>query len=291
MMFIVALYLPWCRYLQELPEVTPQLFADNLKCVSCSPGQLLRAARFTTAYVRLVGQEPAPSKCVFLSTSAAVRKDMRNWLISDGGDRWSVKLDVRDLGGHLDVTYRSWECTLAARVREVLRVVWLVSALPLDYEGKLRILRTKFIPAALHGIEASLLSQSSYLRLRAAFVRACWSSKMRMSHSGTVLSLLDGPEGVDPGFCIVWFRFRLMRRYLAYRPDESARIGRLLDLVREGAPGHGPVHLLVRSAAKIGFKWCSDGFCWDRPGLPRLPFLEGPIQHFKSAIVDAWKIV
>ena len=80
----------------------------------------------------LVGQEPAPSKCVFLSTSAAGRKDMRNWLISDGGDRWSVKLDVRDLGGHLDVTYRSWGCTLAARVREVLRVVCLVSALSLS---------------------------------------------------------------------------------------------------------------------------------------------------------------
>ena len=108
MMFIVALYLPWCRYLHELPEVTPQLYADNLKCVSSCPGQLLRAARFTTAYVRLVGQEPAPSKCIFLSTSAAVRRDMKSWLISDGGDRWSVKLDVRDLGGHLDATYRSW---------------------------------------------------------------------------------------------------------------------------------------------------------------------------------------
>ena len=46
------------------------------------------------------------------------------------------------------------------------------------------------------------------------------------------------------------------------------------------------MHLLVRSAAKIGFKWCSEGF---RPGLPRLPFLEGPVQHFKSAVVDAWK--
>ena len=81
MMFIVALCLPWCRYIQELPEVTPQLFADNLKCVSCNPGQLLRAARFTTAYVRLVGQEPAPSKCVLMSTSAAVRRDMRDWVI------------------------------------------------------------------------------------------------------------------------------------------------------------------------------------------------------------------
>ena len=65
MMFIVALYLPWCRYLAAQVGVQPQLYADNLKCVSRDPGLLLRAARFTTGYVRLVGQEPAPSKCVF----------------------------------------------------------------------------------------------------------------------------------------------------------------------------------------------------------------------------------
>ena len=92
MMFIVALYLPWCRYLQ------PQLYADNLKCVSWDPGVLLRAARFTTGYVRLVGQEPAPSKCVLMSKSGAVRWDMRSWIVTDEGHRWSVKLDVRDLG-------------------------------------------------------------------------------------------------------------------------------------------------------------------------------------------------
>ena len=71
MMFIVALYLPWCRYLaahgrgEEREGVQPQVYADNLKCVSGDPGLLLHAARFTTGYVRLVGQEPAPSKCVF----------------------------------------------------------------------------------------------------------------------------------------------------------------------------------------------------------------------------------
>ena len=59
---------------------------------------------------------------------------------------------------------------------------------------------------------------------------------MNMAQSGTVLCMLDGPEEVDPGFCIVWFRFRLLRRYLAYWPDESARIGRLLELVGGGAP-------------------------------------------------------
>ena len=81
MMFIVALYLPWCRYLSAQVGVEPQLYADNLKCTSRDPALLLHAAWFTTGYVRLVGQEPAPSKCVLLSTSRAVRDDMRNWVL------------------------------------------------------------------------------------------------------------------------------------------------------------------------------------------------------------------
>ena len=96
-MFIVALYLTWCGYLHELSGVTPQLYADNLKCVRSDPWQLLRAAQFTSAYVRLVGQESAPSKCILLSTSVAVC----------GVDRWSVKVDVRDVDDHLDTTYRA----------------------------------------------------------------------------------------------------------------------------------------------------------------------------------------
>ena len=77
MMFIVVLYLPWCRYLCAQAGVQPQLYADNLKCVSRDPDLLLSAARFTTGYVRLVGQEPAPCKCVLLSTSREVRHNMR----------------------------------------------------------------------------------------------------------------------------------------------------------------------------------------------------------------------
>ena len=42
MMSIVALYLPWCRYLAAQEGVQPQLYADNLKCVSRGPGVLLR---------------------------------------------------------------------------------------------------------------------------------------------------------------------------------------------------------------------------------------------------------
>ena len=154
MMFIVALYLPWCRYLAAQVGVQPQLYADNLKCLSRDPELLLHAARFTTQCVRLVGQEPAPSKCVLLSTSREVRKDMRSWVLSHEGDQWSVKFDVRDLGGHLDTTFRGWSSTLAGRVRLVIARLVLIFALPVDFHGRVRIVRSMFIPAALHGIEA-----------------------------------------------------------------------------------------------------------------------------------------
>ena len=137
--------------------------------------------------------------------------------------------------------------------------------------------------------EASLLTQHNFLKLRAALVRACWSSKLTLAHTSTVLGTLDGLGGVDPSACIVWFRFRMLRRYLAYNPRESARIGKPLELVSDRAPGHGPAHLLVRSASEQGFRWCSDGFCWSRPGLPHLPMVEGPYPHYRTAVLDAWR--
>ena len=64
------------------------------------------AARFTDRYIRAVGQEASPGKCVLLSTSKPTRQRMKIWAISAGDRAWAVVLDIRDLGGHLDVTRR-----------------------------------------------------------------------------------------------------------------------------------------------------------------------------------------
>ena len=47
----------------------------------------------------------------------------------------------------------------------------------------------------------------------------------------------------------------MLRRYLALWPSEVGRVCRLLEMAREGCPGHGPVHLLVASACEIGFQF------------------------------------
>ena len=158
-----------------------------------------------------------------MTTSRTVRSNMRRWVVTDEGDPWSVKLDVRDL-----------------------------FALPLDFHGRLRVIRSMFIPGALHGIEASFLAEASLRKVRAAIVRVVWSRRQSLAIAGAVLSLLDGPSGCDPAFCVVWFWFRMLRRYLPHRPGEVFRIYMLLGHAADWCPGHGPAHVLKERFCLVG---------------------------------------
>ena len=53
--------------------------------------------------------------------------------------------------------------------------------------------------------------------------------------------------------------------------------------------GHGPVHLLLISAAELGSAWDGDEKGWVRVSLPPLRMMTGPVQHFRSAILDTWR--
>ena len=61
----------------------------------------------------------------------------------------------------------------------------------------------------------------------------------------------------------------------------------MLDLISRGAQGHGPVHLLLSSAAELGFACDGDERGWVRPSLPLLKMMIGPIQHFTPLF---WKL-
>ena len=171
----------------------------------------------------------------------------------------------------------------------VLARLVLIFALPLDLHGLIRVVRSMFLPAALHGVEASFLAFDSLLKLRSSICRVVWSRRQPLANVGAVLSLLDGPAGCDPSYCVVWFRFRLFRRYLAFWPSQVSRAYCLLEMVGEGCLGHGPLHLLVSSAAENGFQWDPLSLAWSRPGLSLLSNLAGPVQHFRAAILDAWQ--
>ena len=280
MVFIAALYAPWCRHLDSWPDFKPQFYADNLKCSAERPRALFESGLLVNM---------SPGKCVLLSTSKSVRKAMKLWDISGDGGFWKVQLDVRDLGGHLDFTFRARAGTLSHRVGEATVGVASVGALPLGFQVKLGLVRGKYLLAKLHAAEASYVSSSFISAFRAAVVRAVWSSKMPLANAPAIHYLLDGPVGVDPAFHVVQSRFLMMRRYLAYNSVEEPRIFRMLDLISRGAHGHGPVHLLLMSAAELGFAWDGADRGWVRVSHPPLRMMTGPVQHFFSSIWDAWR--
>ena len=140
---------PGVVILISLPDVKPQLYADNLKCSAERPRALFDSARFTAQYVRSVGQDVSPGKCALLSTSKSVRKAMKLWDISGDGGFWKVQLDVRDLGGHQDFTFRAEAGTLSKRVGEATVGVAAVGALPLSFQVKLGLVRGIFLLASM----------------------------------------------------------------------------------------------------------------------------------------------
>ena len=51
------------------------------------------------------------------------------------------------------------------------------------------MVRSMYLPAPLHGIEASLLASDSLSRLRSAICRVVWSRRQPLANVGAVLSL------------------------------------------------------------------------------------------------------
>ena len=102
----------------------------------------------------------------------------------------------------------------------------LVFALPLDFHGRLRVLRSMFLPGALHGIEASFLAGTSMRKLRAAFFGVLWSCRQPFANIGA--------EGV-------WLI--VLGRFLRFVDCWKVLLRVVLVMV-----------LLIQSAAEIGFR-------------------------------------
>ena len=108
---------------------------------------------------------------------------MTAWRNMNEGCFWAVKLDVRDLGGHLDVTFRAVAGTLDSRVKIATTQVPAVGALPLGFQRMLGMVRSKYLLGGLHGCEGAAIPVSALGSFRSAVARAVWSKKLPMTNT------------------------------------------------------------------------------------------------------------
>ena len=62
----------------------------------------------------------------------------------------------------------------------------------------------------------------------------------------------------------------------------------MLDCDADVCTVHGPIHLFVSGALEVGWTWDAGLQSWSRSGLPELYILDGPKQHYQTAVLDAW---
>ena len=103
------------------------------------------------------------------------------WRNKNDGCFWAIKLNVSDLGGHLDVTLRAVAGTLSNRVKITTTQVLAVGALPMGFQHMLGMVRSKYLPGGLHGCEGAAISVSALGSFRSAVARAVWSKKLPMT--------------------------------------------------------------------------------------------------------------
>ena len=104
-----------------------------------------------------LARSPTPSKCVLLSTSRMVRKGMKDWVLSQEKIDGLSSLMSGIWGGSL-----GWSSTFAARVRLVISRLVLIFALPLDFHGRIRVVRSMYLPAALMGLRPLCLLLTAF---------------------------------------------------------------------------------------------------------------------------------
>ena len=260
MVLHVALYVPWCRHLEALPDVGPQLYADNLKCSAGRPGALFVVCSFHSAVMSSLLVRVCPLVNVFfVSTSESVRKAMKLWHISGvvafGRFSWMSGILVViliSLGG-LVLELFPKELVSAIRLGFLPLVLYL-----LGFHVHLGLVRGKYLPAGLHAAEASCVSSSAIGAFRAAIVRAVWSSETASCNSCNCLMGLDLLTDACFSFCL-GSRFRMMRRCLAYCPGEEPRI--FTDV---GSRFLGVLRVMVLSISFLSLL-----LSWGLPGMGR----------------------
>ena len=233
--------LAWYRLTLQA-EAVPRALADDL---SFAADHLNHLAAVTTTmeatgeFVRDMGGTMKHAKCLFFSTEARARKDLKAMKWGPGEERIPAAASFRDLGAHIDTTAKAAALTLSTRCLAAARLLDTARRMPLDYAARAEFLRLKVLPKALYGAEVATPSMEALAKLTAACAsfalpRAAWCRSAAL----TLCCAAGRGSLLWPEARILELRVIAFRRAMAKDPKAAeAMMATLEALVGEEAHG------------------------------------------------------
>jgi hypothetical protein len=153
-------------------NVVPRSLADDLLTHAEGRHCVLRSTKallFTNQYLMQIGAEAGVDKTFAYGSDVDIRKICKLiWYGQCREKTIKVKLQVRDIGGHLDTTRHFHNKTGTDRIEMVIADIRAHANIPSHPHSRYCIVICKYLPAALYAISTSPENVRSVNRLMAA---------------------------------------------------------------------------------------------------------------------------
>eukprot|EP00435_Cladocopium_sp_Y103_P014534 s1534_g3.t1 len=266
-------------HLTVQPQVSPSLvhsYVDNWEITSCDVSVLPEANRVIHAFAASLDITLDTPKTFYWATTGESRKYLRD-------QNCVVKLDAKDLGGHMNFSKRATMYTIRNRIQSCVFLWDWIARSPATIKQKLVALVVVAWPRCLHGISSHVISSEHFTRMRSAAMSALrWA---KHGASSLVQFGLSMNPIQDPEFYAIWHTVMSFRRYAC--PAQACTVLSAMLAQPWVKPRPGPCCALLTRIHQLGWQWACHGFVRDHEGFEWSLF-HTPIQWLRSRLKHAW---
>eukprot|EP00438_Fugacium_kawagutii_P027093 Skav203913 [mRNA] locus=scaffold228:169390:172464:- [translate_table: standard] len=265
------------RWLElRYPKLRLVSYVDNLELLGEDPIEVHEGMTKLGQFIELFDMELDAPKTFFWSNSSGARKELRNL-------GQPLREHARDLGGHMQYVYKKTNVTVKDKC---LSMQWLwkrLSRSRAPKHQKLKVLRQKAWPSALHAISTVTMSSEVFKQMRTPAVEAVYQPKAGanpMIQLSLVCHCMHDPECYAVATTVMQFR--------KYASVETIGL-RLADVF--GLPSSrrkpGPCAALASRLERLNWQWVRDTtFLDDEQGV--IDIMAVPVQELQFRLHRSW---
>ena len=265
----------WVR--RRTYSATVWSYVDNIEITSPEATTTVQGLDDLIAFAELVDVEIDESKTYVCSTNPTSRREFRQ-------QQLPIKRWARDLGGHIQYTRQTTNCTIVSRCMK-LDPVWQKLGRSLaPYSQKLRAIRAKAWPQGLHGCASTHLSDDLFDHLRTGAMKGLGVSKSGTSPA-VHLSLLEPPK-TDPQYHVLLETITMARTQIL--PEIAGFILGQIAYDKQRRPAPGPCSVILSRLQQLSWTWQHATVFKDHQGRS-LDVWNQSIQEVRFCLAQGWQ--